>query len=107
MLPVAPDQGPSVGMTFDPRQPVNLAPFFIAAAAILVISFLARVIQPAAPASGIYELKPARAPTRSPRRRLGIAAQLWMAAMAALRWRPRRLGTMASKYARIVFGILS
>ena len=100
-------QGPSHGLTFDPVRPIDLAPFVVVALGILVISFLARVIQPPTPHVGVYEVKPARVPKQAPGRAPKVATQVVMAANARQKREPHRLGNMAARYARIVFGLLS
>ena len=93
-------------MTFGPTRPLDLAPFVIALVAILVISFLARIIQPSAPRSGVYEVKPAP-PAGAPKPSPQATARVIAAAAGQQIRRPKRLGDMASRYARIVFGLLS
>ena len=107
-LPTDTAKGPGSGFVFDPRQAFDPVPFVIAAAAILVISFLARVIQPSAPRVGVYAVKPMVIPIRMPKRSPQLAKRVFAAAARRRpKWRPQQLGNMASKYARIVFGLLS
>ena len=106
-LPIGPGRGPGQAMTFDPGEPFNLAPFVIVATAILVISFLARVIQPSAPHSAVYAAKlprPFNGPAKRPPRAM---TQVLMPGGKQQKRRSRSFGSVASKYARIVFGLLS
>ncbi len=106
-LPIGPARGPGQAMTFDPGEPFNFAPFVIVAAAILVISFLARVIQPSTPHSGVYAAKLARPLNGSPKRPPRAMTQVLMPGGKQQKRGSRRLVSIVSKYARIVFGLLS
>jgi hypothetical protein len=127
-LPFGIAPGPGQSLPFGPTQPVDFFPFVIAALAVLVISFLARVIQPTSPHAGVYEAKPAspvrgsrkvpqapgvyvadpkRAATLSPLRPPQVATQVLQAAARRQKGQPKRLGDIAARTARIVFGLLS